>query len=143
MSSQLEKGPIIVSACLAGINCRYDCAAKSAPDIVKMVEEGLAIPLCPEQLGGLPTPRPPAEQIGDKVITIDGVDVTAQYQKGVEEAIKVVEMTAAKKVYLKSKSPMCGVGQIYDGTFKGQLKPGEGLFARALKKLGVMIEEVD
>jgi uncharacterized protein YbbK (DUF523 family) len=133
----------IVSACLAGVECRYDCQAQSRQDIIDMVNKGEAIPVCPEQLGGLPTPRPPAEIVGEKVLTKDGDDVTENYRLGAEEALKIVKENGCDEVYLKSKSPMCGYGKIYDGSHSGKLIEGHGTFARLLKKIGIKINSID
>lgn len=137
------KEKIIVSACLAGINCRYDCANKENLEIIKLVKDGIATPVCPEQLGGLPTPREPAEQIGEKILTVSGKDVTLEYQNGALEAFKMVELTGATKAILKSRSPMCGHGEIYDGTYSGKLKDGDGVFSKLLKLKGIVIESMD
>ena len=137
------KEKIIVSACLAGIDCRYDCANKKNEEIIKLVQDGVATPVCPEQLGGLPTPRDPAEQIKDKVITINGTDVTIEYQKGAQEALKIAKLIGATKAILKSKSPMCGFESIYDGTYSGKTIEGDGIFAKLLKKEGIKIEPMN
>ncbi|KYG69093.1 purine-nucleoside phosphorylase [Bdellovibrio bacteriovorus] len=133
----------IVSACLSGVHCRYDCKAQTRSSIEEMVKNGEAIPVCPEQLGGLSTPRPPAERIGDKVLTNSGADVTAQYEQGALEALRLAQLCGATEALLKSKSPMCGFGKIYDGTFSGNLKDGDGVFAELLKKHGIKITPVD
>ncbi|MGZ3770650.1 MAG: DUF523 domain-containing protein [Bdellovibrio sp.] len=133
----------IVSACLAGVHCRYDCKAQPRKEIEKLVHNGEAIPVCPEQLGGLSTPRPPAEKIGDKVLTNNGQDVTTQYTTGAQEALKIAQLCGAKEALLKSKSPMCGCGKIYDGSFKGTLTEGDGVFAELLKKHNIPVTEVD
>lgn len=133
----------IVSACLSGVHCRYDCKAQTRSPIEEMVQNGEAIPVCPEQLGGLPTPRPPAERIGDKVLTNKGVDVTAEYQRGAEEALRIAKLAGATEALLKSKSPMCGCGKIYDGTFSGNQKDGDGVFAELLKKHGIKVTVID
>jgi uncharacterized protein YbbK (DUF523 family) len=108
-----------------------------------MVKNGEAIPVCPEQMGGLPTPRPPAERIGEKVLTNKGIDVTAEYQRGAEEAFQIAKLVGATEALLKSKSPMCGSNKIYDGTFTGTTKDGDGVFAELLKKHGIKITPVD
>ncbi|WP_347357827.1 DUF523 domain-containing protein [Bdellovibrio sp.] len=133
----------IVSACLSGVHCRYDCKAQTRSSIEEMVQKGDAIPVCPEQLGGLPTPRPPAERIGDKVLTNKGIDVTAEYQRGAEEALRIAKLAGATEALLKSKSPMCGCGKIYDGTFSGNQKDGDGVFAELLKKNGIKVTVID
>jgi uncharacterized protein YbbK (DUF523 family) len=133
----------IVSACLAGVHCRYDCASQEREEIRLMVERGEALPVCPEQLGGLSTPRPPAEIVGAKVLTNTGVDVTPQYQRGAAEALKLAELGKCQEACLKSKSPMCGSGLIYDGTFSGQLTDGDGVFAALLKSKGITFRSID
>ena len=110
---------IIISACLAGVNCRYDKNNKAHPDIIKMIKEGNAIPLCPEQLGGLPTPREPTEIINEHFITKYGNDVTKEFQDGAKEALRIAQIAKSKTAILKSNSPSCGCGKIYDGTFSG------------------------
>ncbi len=133
----------IVSACLSGVHCRYDCQAKTRLDIVDLVKRGEAIPVCPEQLGGLTTPRPPAERIGSQVVTDKGVNVTAEYQRGAEEALQIAHLCGATEALLKSKSPMCGSGKIYDGSFSGNTTPGDGVFTELLRKNGIKITEVE
>jgi uncharacterized protein YbbK (DUF523 family) len=124
----------IISACLAGINCRWDGQARPCQKVIKLVKQGQAIPVCPEQLGGLTTPRPPAEQKGNKVFTKDGKDVTSQFKNGAKEALRIAKLTGVKEAILKSKSPSCGLGKIYDGTFSDKLIAGDGVFAKLLKK---------
>lgn len=133
----------IVSACLAGINCAYNGTSRPCPKVVALVKAGKAIPVCPEQLGGFSTPRIEAQCKGNSVITIDGVDVTEQFNKGVEEAMKIVEMAQCDGAILKARSPSCGSGKIYDGTFTRTLIDGDGLFAQALKKRGLTIKTED
>ncbi len=133
----------IVSACLAGIPCRYDAKAKPRLDLIEMVEKGEAIALCPEELGGLGTPRPPSERIGDKVFTIGGDDVTAQFFKGAHLALEKAQSAGANHAILKSCSPMCGVGRIYDGSFNGSLKEGDGMFTEILRNADITVEERD
>ena len=133
----------IVSACLAGVPCRYDCQAKERAQIKEWVEQGVAVAVCPEQMGGLSTPRPPSEMRGEEVITIDGKVVTAAFLKGAEAAFQVAKENRATEAYLKSKSPSCGVGGIYDGTFFGRTKEGDGIFARRLLGAGLIVHEVD
>ena len=135
--------PKIVSACLAGVTCRYDCKSKPRQDIIEMVEEGKAIPVCPEQLGGLPTPRPPSEEVGDQFITIEGINVTEQYYRGAREALKIAKMAGCDEAFLKSKSPMCGTNKTYDGTFSGTMTSKDGLFARLLKKAEFKVNEIE
>lgn len=133
----------IVSACLAGVHCRFDCKAKTRTEISDLVTRGEALPVCPEQLGGLPTPRKPAERIGDRVMAIDGSDVTQEYVNGAQEALRIAQLCGATEALLKSKSPMCGTDRIYDGTFSGTTTSGDGVFAELLKKHGIKVTEID
>jgi len=129
----------IVSACLVGINCRYDGKSKSCQKVIDLVRSGNAIPICPEILGGLPTPRTPAEQRGIKIITKDGKDITNQFVRGANEGLKIVKLVKAKEAILKARSPSCGCNQIYDGSFSNKLVKGDGIFARLLKRNGIKI----
>jgi len=135
---------ILVSACLAGVNCRYDGQNKEKNEILELIKKGEAIAVCPEQLGGLPTPRPPAElQENEKVLTVDGNDVTLNYNLGANEALKLAELYNCNEAWLKSKSPMCGHGEIYDGNFKGQTKQGEGVLAKLLLAKNIKVKSID
>lgn len=130
---------ILISACLLGVRCRYDGQSKACPAALELLKDHELIPVCPEQLGGLPTTRPPAEIQGNKVINRDGVDVTAPYQKGAEEAARLYQLFHCDCAILKARSPSCGCGQVYDGSFSGTLVPGDGITAQALKRLGVRV----
>lgn len=130
----------IVSACLAGLCCRYDGGDNADERVITMVSEGRAVPVCPEQLGGLPTPRPPAEIINGQVLTQNGVDVTGQFVRGAEESLKLARMLGATRAILKARSPSCGSSRIYDGTFSGKLIEGDGIFASMLKQEGITVE---
>lgn len=130
----------IVSACLAGIDCNYKGESRPCEKIIQLVEEGKAIPLCPEKLGGLPTPRSPAEQKDDRVITDEGEDVTEEFKKGAEEVLKTAKLIKCKEAILKAKSPSCGSKRIYDGTFTGKLIEGEGITAKLLRKNGIKVK---
>ena len=134
---------IIVSACLAGVKCRYDGTAKPCEKVISLVKEGKAISVCPEQLGGLSTPRVASEQVGNKVISKDGKDVTAEFVKGAEAALKIAKLAGCKVAVLKSKSPSCGCGMVYDGSFSGKFRKGDGVFTALLKKnkIKVITEE--
>ena len=129
----------IVSACLAGIKCRWDGEARPCQKVIELVKKGEAIPVCPEQLGGLNTPRVPAEQRGDKVFSKESKDVTAQFVKEAEEALKIAKFNNCKEAIIKSKSPSCGSGIIYDGSFSGKLIKGDGIFAKLLKKNNIRV----
>ncbi|TZE82278.1 DUF523 domain-containing protein [Calorimonas adulescens] len=138
---------ILVSACLAGFNCRYDGKNCLNEKILKLVMEGMAIPVCPEQLGGLKTPRNPAEVcINDgktRVFDIAGNDVTEEFNKGARETLKLAMLYGVKKAVLKSKSPSCGSGEIYSGKFDGELIDGDGITARLLKYNGIEVIRED
>ena len=130
---------ILVSACLLGCACRYDGQCKPHPLAQELAKRGLAVPVCPEQLGGLPTPRKPSERRGDQVVMGDGRDVTAEYRRGAEEALRLAELYGCRAAVLKERSPSCGCGRIYDGTFTGTLRPGDGVTAEMLKAHGMQV----
>jgi len=129
--------PIIVSACLAGLVTNYLGEAWPNPKVIDLVKQGKAIPVCPEQLGGLSTPRAPAERRGKSVVTKYGRDVTAQFRRGAELVQKIAELTGAKKAILKANSPSCGVGRTYDGSFSDRLVDGDGITAERLREMGL------
>lgn len=197
MDTRVEK--YIVSACLAGFKTRYDGTDALCERVRELVENGKAVPFCPEQAGGLPTPRTPAEITGgdgyavvsdqanrcsratddrtnlsgenehsfadsdysqinqtcyvDKAdhghmitghaITKDGVDVTANYLQGAKEMLKLARLVGATKAVLKAKSPSCGCGSIYDGTFSGNITRGDGVAAALLKLSGIEVMTED
>ena len=140
---------ILVSACLAGINCRYDGKNSLNKAVCGLVAGGGAIPVCPEQLGGLPTPRAPAEIKAGcgagvldgkcRVINKEGLDVTGNFIKGAEETLKIAVMVGVKKAVLKSGSPSCGCGRIHDGTFSGRMAEGNGVAAELLIREGIEV----
>jgi uncharacterized protein YbbK (DUF523 family) len=130
---------MIVSACLANLNCRYDGGAEPCEMVIRLVTEGKAIPVCPEQLGGLTTPRLPAERQGKRVIRKDGVDVTMEFDRGAQEAFKIAKLVGAMSAILKARSPSCGSGRIYDGSFTGTLVDGDGVFAKLCKDNGIIV----
>ena len=130
---------ILVSACLLGVRCRYDGESKACPAVLDLAKEHELIPVCPEQLGGLPTPRTPAEIQGERVVTRDGRDVTKEYQKGAGEAARLYQLLRCDCAILKARSPSCGCGQVYDGTFSGTLTPGDGITAQALKRINARV----
>lgn len=129
----------LVSACLLGARCRYDGASKPLCGMERLAEAFELVPVCPEQLGGLPTPRSPAERCGSRVLTRDGVDVTAQYERGAQEALRLARLTGCALALLKERSPSCGCGRIYDGTHTGTLVDGRGVTAELLLRNGIPV----
>jgi uncharacterized protein YbbK (DUF523 family) len=146
MAQHSKNEKILVSACLLGINCKYDGTSNKNEKILKLAKDFILIPICPEILGGLPTPREPAEQKGKRVITKSGEDVTKYFEKGAKEVLKIAKILKIKKAILKQKSPSCGCGKIYDGTFSGKLIKGDGVTTKLLKKNGIEVfseEDID
>ena len=130
----------LISACLLGLPCRYDGAARPmSEEIAQLKERATLVPVCPEVLGGLPTPRPPAEIRGKRVINREGRDVTEEYLRGAREVARLVGQFGADGVILKDKSPSCSTDGIYDGSFTGTLVPGEGVTAAYLRTLGIPV----
>lgn len=132
---------ILVSACLLGTPCRYDGASKRNPALDRLTAQGhVLVPVCPEVLGGLPTPRPPAErQPGGRVVNREGIDVTAEYRAGAERALEIARTHGCTCAVLKERSPSCGFGQVYDGTFTRTLIPGSGVAAELLSAHGITV----
>lgn len=130
---------ILVSACLAGFPCRWDGSEKSDPEVVELVRQGKAIPVCPEQLGGLPTPREPSERSGGRIVAKSGRDATAQFERGAGIVLDIALKYGCREAILKSRSPSCGAGVIYDGTFTGRLAEGDGVTAEFLKRHGIAV----
>lgn len=130
---------ILVSACLLGVACRYDGKSKEVERIKRLISKYNLIPICPEQLGGLPTPRVPSERNGDKVINSEGKDVTCEYKKGAEEALRIAKIFNCSIAILKAKSPSCGTGEIYDGSFSKTLTVGNGITADLLLENGIKV----
>ena len=137
------KEKILVSACLAGINCKYNGKNNENKKIIELIKNKDVILACPEQLGGLKTPRTPAERQGNKVINKDNIDVTKEYQKGAEEVLELANKLNIKTAILKSKSPSCGKGKIYDGTFSDNLIDGNGITTELLEKHGIKVISSD
>lgn len=130
---------LLVSACLLGAPCRYDGGSKPDERVRALTARFELIPVCPEQLGGLTTPRAPAERRADHVVTANGRDVTAEYVRGAEAALALCVRHGCKTAMLKEKSPSCGCGRIYDGTFSHRLTAGDGVTAALLKAHGVRV----
>ena len=133
------KEPLIVSACLLGVGCRYDGNRVEKIDISPLLSRYSIIPVCPEQLGGLPTPRTPSERVGERVFRADGTDVTASFRKGAEETLRIAKKLGARKALLKRRSPSCGKDRIYDGSFTSTLTDGSGFTAELLLSEGFAV----
>ncbi|MDT8902862.1 DUF523 domain-containing protein [Anaeroselena agilis] len=138
---------ILVSACLLGLSCRYDGGHNLCPALLGPAAAGLCLPVCPEQLGGLPTPRPAAEIVGGsgqdvlagraKILAADGLDLTPAFLGGVRQTLALVRAIPIAAAVLKARSPTCGVGRIYDGSFTRVVKDGDGVAAAALAEKGI------
>lgn len=133
------KEKILVSACLLGINCKYSGGNNQNEKVLEYIKDKEVIPVCPEIMGGLSTPRPPSEIINDKVMNNLNQDVTQQYKKGAEETLKLAKLFNVKKALLKAKSPSCGKGYIYDGTFSSTLIEGNGITTKLLIENGIEV----
>ncbi|MFQ5856221.1 MAG: DUF523 domain-containing protein [Anaerolineae bacterium] len=141
---------LLVSACLVGIPCQYDGGSCPHDQLQALAVQGDVLSLCPEVVGGLPTPRPPAEiQGGDGddvlegragVVNIEGKDVTVEFLAGARKALRIAQRWDIKEAILKARSPSCGVGQIYDGSFSGRLVEGDGVTAALLKREGIIVK---
>lgn len=139
----------IVSACLAGVKCKYNAKDNCEPKIQALLGREKVQLVCPEQLGGLTTPRPPAEIVSGsgedvlsgkaKVVTKNGVDVTDSFVRGAKETLRIAQLSGAKGAILKEGSPSCGSSLIYDGTFQGVKQPGQGVTAALLRKEGLRV----
>ena len=140
---------ILVSACLAGIKCKYNGGSSLVEKAAELIINGGAVPVCPEQLGGCTTPRIAAEiQDGTGADVLDGrshvtgsggEDVTGQFIRGAGEVLRIAQLTGAKKALLKARSPSCGCGRIYDGTFSGKTREGNGVTAELLLRNGIKV----
>ena len=129
---------ILISACLLGIPCRYNGLEASCPQLSLLIGQHTLIPVCPEQLGGLPTPRPPAEIRNNRVITKNGTDITIPFCKGAELTLFIAKQLSCTHAILKQNSPSCGNRYIYDGKFNGTKVNGEGLTAKVLRENGII-----
>lgn len=134
---------VLVSACLLGENCKYNGGNNCSPAILDFLKDKQVIPICPEILAGMPAPRPPVEVNGSRVLRKNGEDVTDAYCSGVCKAMQIAAQQPIDLVILKSRSPTCGVGQRYDGTFTGTLVNQSGLFAEVLQRAGYLVKSSD
>lgn len=143
----MPKESILVSACLLGVPCRYDGASKPCAGVAALAERFRLIPVCPEQLGGLPTPRPASEiQPDGSIRNTAGADVTEAYRTGAEAALSAALQSGCRVAILKEKSPSCGSGLRYDGSFSGTLTEGDGVTTALLRANGIRVigeSEVD
>ena len=137
---------ILISACLVGVNCKYNGENNYNEKAMELLKSGEAIFVCPEQIGGLTTPREPSEikEINGKkhVINNRGNDVTIEFEKGANQVLKLVKELDIKKAVLQSRSPSCGIGKIYDGNFQGKLVNGNGILAQLLLDNGIEVVDI-
>lgn len=132
-----------VSSCLAGCKCTYSGKDNLILEIKAMVARGEAVMICPEVLGGLEIPRPPCEIVGNRVIDINGVERTEQYQRGAKKSLEILKQHNVDVVLLKAKSPSCGKERIYDGTFSHTVINGDGITCQLLEKNGIIVFNED
>jgi uncharacterized protein YbbK (DUF523 family) len=135
----IDMAVILVSACLLGCECRYKGDGKRSEFVAGLAKDNILIPVCPEQMGGLPTPRDPSEIRGDKVISSSGSDVTSNYERGAKMACDIARMNEVDFAIMKAKSPSCGKGMIYDGTFSGTLIEGNGITVSRLLEADIPV----
>jgi len=127
---------ILVSACLVGENCKYNAGNNLCERVVSLSQNHTLIPVCPEMMGGLPSPRPSCEIVSGIVTSTEGKNVDAEFRRGAEAALLVAKQNEVDLAVLQPRSPSCGVHMIYDGTFSGGKIPGSGVFATLLKENG-------
>lgn len=139
MRSHLNHMKKLCSACLLGIKCRYDGESKLNQKVIKLSKKESLLPVCPEVLGGLPIPREQSAIKNGRVITKSGKDITSYFEKGASEVLKMAQSFDIKEAILKQRSPSCGCGQIYDGTFSGKTIKGDGVTTALLKKNGIKV----
>lgn len=133
------KKPLLISACLMGENCKYSGGNNYTAAVEQLKEYYELIPVCPERDGGLPIPRESSERLGGKVVSKSGRDVTAQFEQGARIALDTALANGCTAALLKERSPSCGCGAIYDGTFTGTVIEGDGVTAALLKQHGIAI----
>ena len=130
---------LLVSACLLGTKCNHEGGHSRRPAVEALASQYRLIAICPEVCGGLSTPRPAAERVGDRVVNVDGNDVTDAYVRGARAAVDLANAVGAHRAVLKARSPSCGSAAVYDGTFTRTLRTGEGVTAEALRAAGVEV----
>lgn len=133
---------IAVSACLLGINYKYNGGNNYSEKLEKILEKHEIIPICPEVLGGLPIPRDPSEIVNGEVLTDKGKSVDKEFRNGAKKALEIVKESGVELVVLQPRSPSCGLGEIYDGSFTGRLVDGDGVFVKLLKDEGIKAIDV-
>lgn len=133
------KEKLLISACLLGRNCKYNGGNNYTPLTEALRERYELVPVCPECLGGLPIPHEPSERVGDRVLSRSGEDVTAAFRRGADRTLEAARRCGARRAVLKERSPSCGCGAIYDGTFTGTVVPGDGLTAELLLAAGIEV----
>lgn len=131
-----------VSACLLGRNVKYNGKNNFSSKLVEKLEGNEIVEICPEVLGGLPVPRDPAEIVDGKVMTKNGVSVDSEFRKGAQKALDIIKKEGVDLVVLQSRSPSCGKGKIYDGTFSSKLIDGDGIFVRLLEENSIKVLDV-
>ena len=129
----------LCSACLLGVKCRHDGKNKPSKNVIELAKREFLIPVCPGQLGGLPTPREQAERRGERVLTRSGRDVTKNFRRGAIEVLKLAKLFDIREAIFTQRSPSCGCGQVYDGTFSGRTVKGEGVTTALLKRNGIKV----
>lgn len=134
---------VLVSACLLGENCKFNGGNNDNQAVKNFLTNNQAVPICPELLAGLPTPRPPAEIVNGRVTEVTGQDVHERYQLGVREAMELIKDQSIDLAILQSCSPTCGVNQVYDGQFVGRKISGSGLFAQTLRENGYRVIDAE
>lgn len=135
----MRKKKILISNCLMGIPCRYDGSCKKAGFLEELEDRYCLVGVCPEELGGLETPREPAEIYNGRVITRSGRDVTYEYEYGAELALSIAKGHSVKLALMQDRSPSCGCGVIHNGLFDGGLKEGDGIAVKVLKSAGIEV----
>lgn len=136
---------LVVSACLLGVRCTHDAGHERRAAVEQLAATHRLVPVCPETVGGLPTPRPAAERssVDGRVRTVDGVDVTDAYERGAAHVVALAAATGAAGAVLKARSPSCGCREVYDGTFTRTRVDGEGVTAAALRRAGCEVVDED
>lgn len=134
-----EMKKVLISACLLGEKCRYDGKSKPNESALELLSNYHLVPVCPEVLGGLSIPRKPSEIKGERVVMIDGTDVTCEYRLGAEKALKIAKENGITVAVLKARSPSCGKGMIYDGTYTGTLTSGNGITVQLFLNNGIKV----